>query len=243
MTDAVSPELLSQAFCHFFPFPFPLTDATWEKQSHSLPSRMGAQGRGCNISRHRKQCDGSSSGSPRAPSHENSSIAAGFQACKPQSHFSTTTHIHTQNYNFFSVSVTKVLTIAFHQFLDPIKTNLYSIPLKYITILYFGSKQNLGNKVCLPILITKQIFRKKCERTYFLWLSLKYLWLIMLNDLISQTTFITVHTRFYKEVTQCGAWESDLFGIFSALMHAHCVIFDKLYIASQSLVFSSIKWE
>lgn len=81
----------SQASCCFFSFP--LTGDTWEKQSHLLPSRTGAQGRGCNISHHRKQCDGNGSSSPRAPSHDNWSIAAGFWVSKPQS-ISLPPHTH-----------------------------------------------------------------------------------------------------------------------------------------------------
>lgn len=75
---AVSPELLSQASCCFFSFP--LTSATWEKQSRSLASMTGAQGRGCSISHHRKQCDG---GSPRALSHENSTLQQAFKLVTP----------------------------------------------------------------------------------------------------------------------------------------------------------------
>ncbi|XP_017714337.1 PREDICTED: R3H domain-containing protein 2 [Rhinopithecus bieti] len=53
------------------------------KTINSLPSMTGAQGRGCSISRHRKQFDDNSGGSPGASSHENSSIAAGVSPSGP----------------------------------------------------------------------------------------------------------------------------------------------------------------
>lgn len=84
MTDLVSWASLSD----LPPFLFPSFDWYYlRKTINSLPSMTGAQGRGYNISCHRKQFDDNSGGSPGASSHENSSIAAGFQASNPQCPF------------------------------------------------------------------------------------------------------------------------------------------------------------
>lgn len=64
--------------------------------------------------------------------------------------------------DFCLVSITKVLAIAFHQFLDPSRALYILFHLNVVSVyILVLPNQNLGNQVCLPILITKQISRKR----------------------------------------------------------------------------------
>ena len=76
---------------------------------------------------------------------------------------------------------------------------------------------------------TEQIFKERGERLYFLWLFRKYLWLLMLYDQYHNLHLSLFTLGCIRRQYQCAVWECDLFSLILALMHGHCVIFDKLH--------------
>ena len=76
---------------------------------------------------------------------------------------------------------------------------------------------------------TEQIFKERGERLYFLWLFRKYLWLLMLYDQYHNLHLSLFTLGYIRRQYQCAVWECDLFSLILALMHGHCVIFDKLH--------------